>query len=411
MNQPSDFPEPVQQPMGMPPPQSGGNMGRLMQIVLTVVISAVVTFVMTNMLFPTVTKSDFESNLKNITSDISNLKGSVTTISELQQKVSTIAGMQTTINKLQTDYQALQNTLNNPNSQYAKQGDLTNLQNTVNGINSSINNSVANSQSVKDLQAQNKILNDAKDAQAKTLEAQSKTIAEHTKAIDELKNKTSTTTTTGTGTTGTTATTNAGSSTYGSVTASLISYSSSFGNGNTSAPQVLSFTPTFTPLGTSLPTAIQSGQTLVSMNGNYYLMSKTISQQFQLQIANNTGKSISEIQLGLVFAFIKGDGSQFAFPSGTTFTVSSLGTPQWQNTGSDQTYTGWYTGNSGGILGQIYNFTQSVPLGNYYSTISIRMPDNITSTVSGNTTITPIPIDSQTWYAYPVLKLAGYTAN
>ena len=207
-----------------------------------------------------------------------------------------------------------------------------------------------------------------------------------------------------------------GSATNGQVTASIVSYSSSlysgmyFNNTNSSSNSILSIAPVKsiqydanTENATNHPneTLIKFGDSNVP-----WWVNKTVTSQFQLQINNNTGKTISNIQLGLAFIFIKADGTQINVPYAPdgSFALSSMGNPQWTNTGSDASYTSWTTGAANSILANLWNFGQQSGTSTYYSTLTYTLPTYATPTGAPS-------LPSSTIYAVPMLKIVSYVTN
>ena len=221
---------------------------------------------------------------------------------------------------------------------------------------------------------------------------------------------TSTTSSSSTSTTGT------GTATNGQVTATIVSYSSSVYGGlynnnmNPSSGSVLSISPVKDVTYESGDTQSKyPNDTLIKIGDGTnaaWFKESPITTQFQLQITNNTGKTISSINLGLAFIFIDGYENQIDVPytDASTYVLGSMGNPQWTVTGSSSNYASWATGANNSVLAGLWNFTQGVGTSTYYSTFKYTLPVNGTFNTAQTLPTSP-------FYAVPILKINGYTTN
>jgi TolA-binding protein len=294
-----------------------------------------------------------------------------------------------TITQALNQVTTLENDVNTLKNSSSDQNDINNLKSEVSTLQTSVTNAGTSEQA--DVTALKQ--------QIAQLTAQITTLTSNVTALQSTPTPTSTSSSSG-GATGT------GVATNGQVTAQIISYSyNTIFNGNTSAPTVLTFTPTQDGLLSANATPPTNTATLVAVNGSTkQWVEATSSQQFQLQIQNQTGKTISNIQLQLAFVFIKNDGTQVTLPSGVTYAMSSMGNPQWSNAGNDPTYTAWATGSTNSILSGIWQFTQNPGTSSYYSTLTITLP--IVTDPNG-----ALNLNSLTFYAVPILKIVGFQTN
>jgi hypothetical protein len=194
----------------------------------------------------------------------------------------------------------------------------------------------------------------------------------------------------------------------GQVTASIISYSyiSVLGSSN-DAPTALRFEPAQHSSIDDTPTQPSANYTLCKFGSSStgYWLNKMSSQHFQLQIQNNTGKTLNNIRINLMFVWVKSDGTQFDIPIGTTTTVTSLGNPQWTNVGNYPAYTAWITNTtSSSLLGNLWNFTQAPGTVSYYSSLTLNLP--IVTTPA-----TALILPSEEWFAIPIIKIEGYATS
>ena len=250
---------------------------------------------------------------------------------------------------------------------------------------------------------------------SKDLDALKKQLADLTAKVAELNTKVSATPTP-TPTSTNSSNTGTGTATNGQVTASIVSYTSSlysgmyFNNTNSSSNGILSISPVKIVQydATTENATTHPNDTLVKFGDSNvpWWVNKTVTSQFQLQINNNTGKTISNIQLGLAFIFIKADGTQINVPYAPdgSFSLSSMGNPQWTNTGSDASYASWTTGAANSIIANLWNFSQQPGTSTYYSTLTYTLP-----TYTAPNSAPSLP--TGTFYAVPMLKIVGYNIN
>lgn len=289
------------------------------------------------------------------------------------------------------------------------------LKNSVDTANNSSNQAQkAAEQAQKSAEVVNSNINQVKSDYDSKISSINTKITDTNTSIDALKkqitdltakvNTTPTPTQTNTGT---------GSASNGQVTATIVSYSSTlyngvyFNNSNANSNGILSITPSL--VSQYGPDDNNSGNhpndSLVRIGNaqTVWWANKNSTAQFQLQINNNTGKTISNIQMSLGFVFIKSDGTQINVPYSPdgAYNLSSMGNPQWTNTGSDASYTSWATGASNSILASIWNFNQQPGTSTYYSTFTYTLP----TCTNPNS---PLPLPATTIYAVPLLKVVGY---
>lgn len=160
MIQPEDeTPERVEEvDMPITPPPENKN-SRLMQVLMIVVISAAVVFAMNNFVLKTVSFTDFDTNIKNIASDLKTVKESTTQLDSLQQQLTKVDTKD--VPKVASDLALLTQKVAKFEtldlSSYAKASELTAIKESVNNL--------ANNSTVKNLQDQVKALSDANAAQ------------------------------------------------------------------------------------------------------------------------------------------------------------------------------------------------------------------------------------------------------
>ena len=194
----------------------------------------------------------------------------------------------------------------------------------------------------------------------------------------------------------------------GLVSATLVTYNSfnsfnSFFSSNANAPQVLTFTPVVSSYWDENNTTNPTSTLASTGSGTYKWISPKPSQQFQIMITNNTGKTISNIQLALAFQWVDGNVAQVILPDQVTYTLNSMGNPQWTLGSYDQTYASFRTGSANSLLAGFWNFSQNPGSISYFSTLTINLPNTQSKSSALN-----LPA---TWYGVPLLKIISYNIN
>jgi len=148
----NELPEQVNTGGYLPPPEKKPNW--LMMGGAVIILAAVVCYIMNGFVFKFVSMSDFDTNVKNMVSDISTLKSSVTTISVIQQQGDT---NKANISSMETRIKTLESKPATPVdlSLYAKLSELEKLRNDM-------NSNLGNNATITTLQNQVKVLSDAK---------------------------------------------------------------------------------------------------------------------------------------------------------------------------------------------------------------------------------------------------------
>lgn len=407
------------------PPMMGGgmrkipNMGGGSSLIRTAVVALVVTLVVVLVVNMTgqmwVSKTTFDTNLGNVAATIDQMKTADKATTDKVKDIPTTTSINTSV------ADAVSKATSGVSTQ------LGTLTTTVNGFSQKINDaSTQASSAVNQINSMNgqiaslKADNEALKKQVSDLKSgggsSGISTTDYNNLVNDVKNLksdvatlkssgggTSTTITGGggSGVGGSSSGTGTATSADGKTKVSIISYSyTNIFGGNTSAPAVLTFTPQrYDPP----PTQTTPNTTKVSIPGSSDViwLNNTTSQNFQMQIQNNTGKTITDIQISLAFMWIKSDGTQISLPSYTTYSMSSMGNPQWTNTANDPTYTAWMTGSSNSVLGSIWSFSQAPGTTSYYSSLTIALP------VSSNTTA-PLSMPALSWYAVPIVKVISY---
>lgn len=290
-------------------------------------MAVIVSFLVVQMYFvpQLVSKTDFNSNLSNVSKDISSLK-TASTNSDSQ-----IANVNRALQTVNGDVASIKVGLGN----YAAKDSVVSFQTNLNTLQTDLNG-VKTSQSTQntDITSLKKQVTDLQTSYDKL-----------NKQITDLQTKVITPTPpTGTGGVTYSSTVN---STLNGVTAYLISYGG------------------FNPFSGSGTTTLNLPATSATSNAT--------TTQFQISIVNPLGRQITNIQLAVAFYFMDSSGNPTPLPAGTSVSVTTwTGNPMFSVQNAPDGSTNpivFVTGNPNAVFGNYWNFYQDSGSSTYQCTL------------------------------------------
>jgi len=338
---------------GMP---SNGNQVSVRALIVSVGLSLVLVFGMMYVYFipKLVSKADFDTNIGNIVAELNAVKTSVAPLIGLPAQVSNLS---TSIGTANSELA----TIRAGGAGYATQGSLTALQTTVATLQTDLNTVKANVGDDTALQTQV----DSLQASLTSLVGEISALAGRVVELENSSSSTSTSTTT---------TTTLASDTLNGLTATIEPYSHLF-------------TPYNPMIGTSVQTmAIKTDDNGIVAGDGLGGGSTT----FQLVLENNTGQTIKDLIVTLVFGIFDSDYKSQTLPTVEKVDLASFGYPMVNGLSGSKNYL-YFSGGGYAYIG----FSQAVGDRSYYCTLTIPAAAGATA--------------DTTYLLYPQIKVVSFT--